>query len=79
MANEKHDNSGAVFKNDRKTKDSHPDRSGTAMISGVEYWVSGWLKKSSKGQFLSLAFTKKETKKSNDPSVDHQGPDAEWD
>ena len=57
MTREVYDNSGAIFVNDRKEKDSHPDRSGQAMIDGREYWVSGWLKKDRNGNpFLSLAF-----------------------
>ena len=60
MAFEQRDNSGSVFVNDRKEKDSHPDRTGSAMIDGVQYWVSGWIKSGAKGQFLSLAFKKKE-------------------
>lgn len=62
MAYEQRDNSGTIFVNDRKEKDSHPDRSGTAMIDGVEYYVSGWIKQGQKGQFLSLAFKRKEQK-----------------
>lgn len=54
------DMSGVLFVNDRKDKDTHPDRTGTAMIGGVEYYVSGWLKKGKKGPFLSLAFKPKE-------------------
>jgi len=57
MAFEQRDNSGSIFVNDKKEKDSHPDRSGKAMIGGVEYYVSGWLKESAGGKkFLSLAF-----------------------
>lgn len=63
MAYEQRDNSGSVFKNDRKEKDSHPDRTGTAMIDGVTYYVSGWIKTGQKGQFLSLAFKRKEEKR----------------
>lgn len=59
MAFEQRDNSGSVFKNDRKEKETHPDRTGTAMIDGVTYYVSGWIKNGSKGQFLSLAFKRK--------------------
>jgi hypothetical protein len=60
MAFEQRENSGAIFVNDRKTEDTHPDRAGTALIGGVEYWVSGWLKKSRDGQpYLSLAFKPK--------------------
>lgn len=60
MAYEQRDNSGSIFKNDRKEKDTHPDRAGTAMIDGVMYYVSGWLKDGTKGQFLSLAFKRKD-------------------
>jgi hypothetical protein len=60
MAYEQRDNSGSIFLNERTEKDTHPDRTGTAMIDGVMYYVSGWLKQGSKGQFLSLAFKRKE-------------------
>jgi hypothetical protein len=60
MAYEQRDNSGSVFVNDRKETDKHPDRTGTAMIDGVMYYVSGWIKQSAKGQFLSLAFKRKD-------------------
>lgn len=58
------DNTGAMFKNDRKELPNHPDRKGSAMIGGVEYWIAGWLKEPKAGgvQFLSLAFTPKEAK-----------------
>ena len=60
MAFEQKDNTGAIFINDRKEKDTHPDRSGSATIDGVEYWVSGWLKKTKDDQpYLSLAFKPK--------------------
>lgn len=62
MAFEQRDNSGAVFKNNKKEKESHPDRTGTAMIGGIEYYVSGWIKNGANGQFLSLAFKPKESK-----------------
>ncbi len=53
------DNSGIMFVNDKKTKDAHPDRKGSATIGGVEYWVSGWIKEGDRGKFLSLAFEPK--------------------
>ena len=64
---EQRDNSGAVFKNERKEKDTHPDRTGSAMIGGVEYWVSGWLKDAGRGPFLSLAFKRKDEGKQSKP------------
>ena len=29
----------------RKDKDEHPDRTGSIMVAGTEYWINGWLKK----------------------------------
>lgn len=61
MAYEKRDNSGALFKNDRKESDKHPDYKGDLSIDGRDYWVSAWIKKSAKGMsFMSLATTPKE-------------------
>lgn len=62
MAFEQRDNSGVVFKNDRKEKDNHPDYTGNAMIDGREYWISAWLKDGQKGKFFSFAFKPKEDK-----------------
>lgn len=35
-------NEGAIWKNDDKQKETHPDFKGNAIIEGVEYWVSAW-------------------------------------
>lgn len=56
---EPQDNAGSMFKNDRKSKDSHPDISGSALVGGIEYYVSGWRKTGTKGDFYSLSFKPK--------------------
>lgn len=64
MAFEQKDNSGSLFKNDRKEKDSHPDYRGSAMIDGVEMWISAWLKEGKNGtKFMSLSFKPKDEQK----------------
>lgn len=57
MAYELNDNSGSLFKNNKKEKETHPDRTGKVKVAGVEYWLSGWVRKTNSGdQYLSLAF-----------------------
>jgi hypothetical protein len=53
---EQKDNSGSLFKNERREKDTHPHATGSATIAGVEYWVSAWTKEGKNGKFQSLAF-----------------------
>lgn len=55
-----YDNSGALFKNERKEQDSHPDYTGKATVKGIEYWVSAWIKTGAKGKWLSLSYKPKE-------------------
>ena len=38
-------NRGAIWKNDRKEKDTHPDFKGSLNVEGKDYWVSAWKKK----------------------------------
>ena len=59
---EQKDNSGAMFRNDKKEKETHPDYKGTANIAGLEYWVSGWIKTAKTGsKYMSLSLTPKQT------------------
>lgn len=38
-------NRGAIWKNDDKREDNHPDFKGSINVAGVEYWVSAWKRK----------------------------------
>jgi hypothetical protein len=54
-------NSGALFKNQKKDTDKHPDYTGVATVDGKEYRISSWIKKSKAGTaFMSIAFTESE-------------------
>ena len=77
MAYEQKDNSGAMFVNDRKEKDSHPDRRGEAMIDGKMYWVSGWIKDGKKGKWMSLGLEPKDAANKPAPVRQEQSSYAE--
>lgn len=38
-------NRGSIWKNDRKTKDTHPDFTGTLNVEGREYFFDAWRRK----------------------------------
>lgn len=60
MAYEQKELSGSLFKNEKKEKDTHPNMTGSALIGGVEYWVSAWTKEGAKGRWQSLSFKPKD-------------------
>ena len=51
----KYDNSGILFKNDKKEQPNHPDYKGSITVAGTEYWLSAWIKQGEKGKFMSLS------------------------
>lgn len=54
-------NRGALFRNDDKQSDTHPDYKGSINVGGREFWLSAWLKESKKGQkYMSLSVKPKE-------------------
>lgn len=54
-------NSGALFKNDKKTTKNHPDMKGSINVGGVDYWIAAWKKVSKAGQgYVSLSVEPKE-------------------
>lgn len=56
-------NRGAIFKNDRKTTESHPDYTGTQNVNGQDFWVSMWVKTTKDGKpFFSTSIKPKEAR-----------------
>lgn len=58
---------GALFKNTKKEKDTHPDYTGQALIHGQEFWISAWLKEGASGKYFSFAFKPKENNRGTEP------------
>ena len=51
-------NTGAIFKNDKKTKETHPDYRGKVNVNGKDMEVALWLKESKMGlKYFSAQFT----------------------
>ena len=54
-------NSGTLFKNDKKAKDTDPAYKGQINVEGIEYWMSSWVKTSKQGaSFKSIKLTSKD-------------------
>lgn len=53
-------NTGVLFENDRKEKDTHPDLKGSIEVDGKQYWLSGWNKTTSRGPTISLSVQPKD-------------------
>lgn len=70
-----YDNSGALFKNDRKEQPKHPDYNGSITIDGREYWLSAWIKEGQKGKFMSLAAKPKEERQAQRAPAKQQSRD----
>ena len=57
---EKKDNSGVLFKNDKKESGNQPDYKGNITVAGTEYWLSAWIKEGKSGKFMGLAVNPKD-------------------
>lgn len=58
MSFQERDNSGALFRNERKTEGSkQPDYNGTATVNGKKMKISAWVKESKAGKkYFSFSF-----------------------
>lgn len=65
---------GALFKNDKKEKPSHPDYRGDITIDGAKYRLAGWIKEGKNGKYLSLVARPFEEKPAAAPRQSAGGP-----
>jgi hypothetical protein len=78
MAYEMKELSGSLFKNQKREKDTHPNANGSALIDGVEYWVSAWTKKDKNGDpWQSLAFKRKDERPERQESKRRSDEDSD--
>ena len=57
---EKRDNSGVLFKSDKKDNERAPDYKGNITVGGQDYWLSAWIEEGKSGKFMGLAVSPKE-------------------
>jgi hypothetical protein len=53
MAEYDNTNTFALFKNDKGDNPKRPDYTGNANVDGIEFRISGWIRESAKGKFIS--------------------------
>jgi uncharacterized protein (DUF736 family) len=83
MESKNKNNSGAIFKNNNKTKDTQPDYKGTVTVNGKDMEISLWFKESQKGtKYFSASFQepfKKNTETKTYPNETKYTPKIEDD
>jgi len=60
MSYEHKDNTGSLFKNEKRTKDTQAQAVGSAVIEGVAYWVDAWTNEKNGAKYQSLKFRRKD-------------------
>ena len=70
---ETRNNTGAIFKNENKKAENHPDYKGKVNVNGKDMEVALWLKTSAKGvKFFSVSFSEPFVK--NEPQINKNEP-----
>ena len=54
------DNSGVLFKSDKRENERAPHYRGNITVDGKDYWLSAWVKEGKSGKFMGLAVSPKE-------------------
>ena len=54
------DNSGVLFRNDKRENEKAPNYKGNITVNGQDFWLSAWIKEGKGGKFMGLALSPKE-------------------
>lgn len=74
-------NTGAIFKNDRRTKDTHPQATGSANVvcphcnAGTDYFVDAFTNDGNNGKWQRLKFKAKDKQQGAPAKTQHVGGD----
>lgn len=76
MSNFDNTNRGILSRNKNKTEDKHPEFSGSLNVDGTDFWLSAWVKESSKdgSKFFSLSIKPKDATKSKPKAMPEEDP-----
>jgi len=70
---EQRNNTGAIFKNDNKKAENHPDYKGKVLVNDKEMEIALWVKTSAKGlKFFSVSFSEPYVK--SEPQINNNEP-----
>ena len=73
-------NTGSLFKNDKRETETDRHAQGTALVGGVEYWVSAWTNTKDGGEkWQNLKFSQKDENKAANPAKQEAEPQEDFD
>jgi len=68
MAEYSNVNRGALWKNEKRESDTHPNLTGSLNVEGKEYWVSAWTsKEGGKKPLVSFSIKSKDSQRAPNP------------
>lgn len=74
---EQRDNSGSLFRNEKKEQPNHADYTGNGMIGGEEYWINAWVKEAKNGKkYFSFSFRPKQQRSQQSGGNQQSTPEA---
>ena len=75
MAYDSKPNTGALFKNDDKQTDSHPDYKGSLNVDGGEFFLDAWLNVAQSGRkYMSVKVKRKDKQAAAPAPAPRQAP-----